>query len=125
MGKKLIISESERETILGMHSSYKKNGVILEQTDDLNLNKALQCFLTKKGLKDSKGQALVIDGMAGKSTQEALSKYQSSIGIYPADGVFGPNTSNKMPSKDKEVFKQCSSEYGNLLDKALHWLGLD
>jgi len=125
MGKKLIISESERETILGMHTSFKNNGVILEQTEISNLNKAVQCFLNKKGIKDNKGKSLAVDGLAGTSTQEALSKYQSTIGVYPADGVFGPNTSNKMPLKDKEIFKQCSSEHGDILDKVFNWLGLD
>jgi hypothetical protein len=125
MGKRLIISESERETILGMHSSFKKNGVILEQTEEANLNKAIQCFLNKKGIKDNKGKTLVVDGMAGDSTQEALSKYQNNIGVYPADGVFGPSTKSKMPQNDKEILKQCASEHGDLIDKALHWLGID
>jgi hypothetical protein len=31
----------------------------------------------------------------------------------------------KMPNKDKEMFKQCVSDYGDIFDKGAHWLGLD
>jgi hypothetical protein len=34
-------------------------------------------------------------------------------------------TSSKMPSKDVELFKQCIADEGDIIDKGLHFLGLD
>jgi hypothetical protein len=31
----------------------------------------------------------------------------------------------KMLNKDKEMFKQCVSDYGDILDKGAHFFGLD
>lgn len=103
--------------------------VIKEQTEGYNLNKAIQCFLNKKGVKDASGQTLKIDGSIGNypksKSAQAIYNYQSKIGVYPADGVWGEDTKNKMPNKDKEMFKQCVSDYGDIFDKGAHWLGID
>ena len=121
MGKKIIkLTKSDLTRIL------KKE--IAEQEDG-NYKKGIQCFLNKRGIKDDSGQSLKIDGSIGNypnsKTAQAISNYQSKIGVYPADGVWGENTMSKMPNRDKEIFKQCVSDYGDIFDKGAHWLGLD
>jgi hypothetical protein len=102
--------------------------VIAEQEEG-DYKRGIQCFLNKRGIKDDSGQSLKIDGLIGNypasKTAQAISNYQSKIGVYPADGVWGEDTMRKMPSKDKEMFKQCVSDYGDIFDKGAHWLGLD
>jgi hypothetical protein len=102
--------------------------VISEQDENYNINRAIQCFLNKKGIKDNKGQSLKIDGSVGtlpnSKSAQAISKYQKSIGVRN-DGVWGSDTGVKMSPEDKKIFKQCVSDYGNIIDKGLHLLGLD
>ena len=119
MAKRFIISEEERSDI---RSRY---GLVNEQSESPELKKAIQCFLNKKGFKDDNNQILKVDGLLAGKTQEALSKYQSKIGVYPADGVWGPMTQNKMSDKDVQIFKQCISDEGSFIDKGLHMFGLD
>ena len=121
MGKKIVkLTESDLTRIV--------KRVIMEQ-DDNNYKKAIQCFLNKRGIKDDSGKALVIDGSIGNypnsKSAQAIHNYQSKIGVYPADGVWGEDTMNKMTSKDKVIFKQCVSDYGDIFDKGAHWLGID
>ena len=122
MGQKIIkLTESDLTRIV--------KRVIKEQTEGYNYNRAIQCFLNKKGIKDDEGRALVIDGSIGNypksKSAQAISNYQAKIGVYPADGVWGPDTMGKMANKDKEMFKQCVSDYGDILDKGAHFFGLD
>ena len=102
--------------------------VIQEQTEEYNHNMAIQCFLNKKGVKDDANQPLKMDGSIGRfpksKTAQAIYKYQGSIGVEQ-DGVWGYDTSTRMPDKDKVIFKQCVSDYGDIFDKGAHWLGLD
>jgi hypothetical protein len=119
MAKRFIISEEERSDI---RSRY---GLINEQNESPELKKAIQCFLNKKGFRDDANQPLKIDGLMGGKTAQALSKYQSKIGVYPADGVWGPVTQNKMNGSDVQIFKQCVSDEGSFIDKGLHMFGFD
>jgi hypothetical protein len=119
MAKRFIISEEERSDI---RSRY---GLINEQNESPELKKGIQCFLNKKGFRDDKNQPLKIDGLLAGKTGEVLSKYQSKIGVSPADGVWGPMTQNKMPDSDVQIFKQCVSDEGSFIDKGLHMFGLD
>jgi hypothetical protein len=120
--KKLIISESERNSILAQHSKHGYN--ISEQAADINRKKAIQCFLAKKGLYKGK-----IDGLHGTGTEGAITKYQTNAGVYPTDGVWGPETESKMNPQDKEIFKKCKYEHGDLMDKIVggvsKFFGLD
>lgn len=129
MGQRLIISESEKNSILNMHTSAKKGISLKEGIEDYEHNMAIQCFLIKKGITDDKNQKIVKDGSIGRlpnsKSAQAISKYQSKIGVYPADGVWGPQTMEKMPSADKVMFKQCVSDEGDLFDKFVHWVGMD
>jgi len=98
--------------------------LVMEQSDDVRMKKAIQCFLNKKGFKDDSNHPLKVDGLLAGKTAEALSKYQSKIGVT-ADGVWGPETQNKMPNNDVQIFKQCISDEGDIIDKGLHFFGLD
>ena len=118
MAKRFIISEDEKRDI---RSRY---GLVNEQNESPELKKGIQCFLNKKGYKDDANQPLKVDGLLAGKTSEALSKYQSKIGVT-ADGVWGPETQNKMSDKDVQLFKQCVSDEGSFIDKSLHMFGLD
>lgn len=118
MAKRFIISEEERSDI---RSRY---GLVTEQNESPELKKGIQCFLNKKGIKDNSNQPLKVDGLLAGKTAEALSKYQSKIGVT-ADGVWGPETQNKMSNSDVQIFKQCISDNGSFIDKGLRFFGLD
>ena len=121
MGKKVIkLTENDLRTIV--------KRVIKEQDEDYKANLTIQCFLNKKGIKDSSGKPLVLDGKIGRlpnsKTAQAIVAYQAKIGA-DEDGVWGYETGQRMPSADVAIFKQCASDNGDIIDKALHWLGID
>jgi hypothetical protein len=121
MAKKIIrLTESDLTKIVKR---------VIEEQEGSNYKKAIQCFLNKKGITDESGKKLVIDGSIGNypssKSAQAIHKYQSKIGVYPADGVWGEDTKSKMPNADKAMFKQCVSDYGDIIDKGMHWLGID
>ena len=118
MSKRFIISEEERSDI---RSRY---GLVNEQNESPELKKGVQCFLNKKGFKDDSNKPLSVDGKWDERTAQALSKYQSKIGVT-ADGVWGSETQNKMNDRDVQIFKQCVSDEGSFIDKGLHMFGLD
>ena len=118
MSKRFIITEEEKGDILS------KYGLVSEQNEPIEYKKAVQCFLNKKGYKDDSKKPLFVNGKWGDKTEEALRKYQSKIGAN-TDGVWGPNTYNKMPKADVQIFKQCISDEGDIIDKGLHFFGLD
>jgi len=102
--KKFVITEEEKNRILGMHigatsRQYLKEDLNSSMTtiDRYNYNSAIQCFLNKKGVKDDAGQPL----------------------------KWGEDTMDAMPEKDKVIFKQCVSDYGDLYDKIIHYFGWD
>ena len=68
-----------------------------------------------------------VDGSTGPNskTAKAIEKYQGIIGCYPADGVWGPKTMEKMPMPDKKRLKDIIASMGGPIDKFLHWIGLD
>ena len=102
--------------------------VIKEQDENYKANITIQCFLNKKGIKDNAGQSLQLDGSIGRlpnsKSAQAIANYQTKLGV-DADGVWGYDTGSKMPKGDVEIFKQCASDHGDIIDKALHWLGID
>jgi hypothetical protein len=123
------IDDSEKDRILNLHENATKRQYLSEQTPEVNINKAIQCFLNKKGVKDNDGNELVVDGSIGtldngSKSAQAISKYQSEVRVKP-DGVWGYNTAQNMSEDDKDIMKDCRSEHGDLLDKFLHLIGLD
>jgi peptidoglycan hydrolase-like protein with peptidoglycan-binding domain len=78
-----------------------------EQSEEAKRTMQVQRFLNKKGITDQAGQRLKEDGLAGKSTEEAITKYQAQLGVWPTDGVWGPDTVDAMRKKspkDAELF---------------------
>lgn len=114
MAKKVIrLTESDLTRIV--------QKVISEQTEERSFIKGIQQFLNTKGAK------LVVDGKTGpnSATESAIMKYQSKIGVYPTDGVWGPDTWEKMPEKDRMLLKKLISQEGGLIDRFLNFIGLD
>jgi hypothetical protein len=127
---RFTVTEEEKKQILENHMSHGyKKGVIFEQSETYKLNMAIQCFLNKKGVKDDAGQALEMDGSIGtypkSKSAQAIVKYQTMIKVYPTDGVWGSDTISKMPESDKKMYRECISEHGDIIDKGLHFFGLD
>jgi len=120
--KKYIFTESQIKKIL---DGVIEEQLLTEQTDELNAKKAIQCFLNKV-----MGVNLEVDGLHGKSTEMAISKFQSKInsrkkyGSIDVDGVWGYNTGSSLTDKEKQIMKDCRSEHGDLIDKFLIWLGI-
>lgn len=94
--------------------------VITEQTEERDFIKGIQRFLNTKGSK------LVVDGKTGRNsaTESEIMKYQSKIDVWPTDGVWGPNTWEKMPEKDRILLKKLIAQEGGLIDRFLNWIGL-
>lgn len=122
MNKKIIVSDSEKNSILEMHKKYKTNKVLSEQEGGTENKKAIQCFLNKKGVTDNQGDTLDVDGSIGNypnsKSAQAIFKYQEMIGAQ-TDGVWGEETINKMPPLDKKMYDECEKEYQGLIDKFL------
>lgn len=96
--------------------------VINEQNEQKSFIRAVQRFLNGKINSN-----LTVDGKTGPNskTEDAISKYQTMIKVYPADGVWGVNTWEKMPIEDKKQLKKLVADEGGLIDKFLNWIGLD
>lgn len=89
MNKRILVSESEKSSILKMHESFKSRGVIMEQEEEKEMM-AIQKFLNKKyGLK------LAPDGHTGPETKAAIIKFQQANRLTD-DGVAGHDTIAKM-----------------------------
>jgi murein L,D-transpeptidase YcbB/YkuD len=82
----------------------------------------IQAFLNKRI-----NAGLELDGRTGRNskTADSIAKYQEMIGVYPTDGVWGPNTMEKMPLPDKKRLKDLVAEEGGFFDKFLHFFNLD
>jgi hypothetical protein len=123
---KFIISEEEKNKILQQHNVVKSELPILEQTDLMNKNKAIQCFLNKKGLRGKDGKSLMVDGSigtleSGSQSAFAIEKYQNMIKV-PADGIWGKETIKKMPENDKKIYQECLVKHGDFIDKGMDLL---
>lgn len=129
MYKNFRLTESEREEIMGMHRDNGYRRPLNEDEETYKINQGIQCFLNKKGIKDDAGQPLKIDGSIGNypnsKSAQAIARYQQKLGVYPVDGVWGPDTMGKMSPADMKLYKDCLAEYGDIIDKGLHYFGLD
>lgn len=133
MKKVIRLTESQLENIIRkvISEQYIKEDLEQGMTDieRYNYNRGIQCFLNKKGIKDDKGNKLVMDGSIGNypksKSAQAIYRYQEIIKVYPVDGVWGQDTIEAMPDADKKIFKDCISKYGDLFDKIYHYFGWD
>jgi hypothetical protein len=112
MAKRFIISEEERSDI---RSRY---GLLNEQDEEHKIRKGIQCFLNKKGFK------LPITGEIDVNTKKAIQKFQLKAGLSPANGNW-IETNRQLNPEDIKLFKQCMSDEGDIIDKGLHFIGLD
>jgi hypothetical protein len=97
MGKKVIrLTESDLQKIV--------RRVVSEQSEEIKHTKAVQKFLNDKKVMDAK---LVPDGKTGPNseTEKAIMKLQGMLGVYPTDGVWGPDTEDALESKKPEWYK--------------------
>lgn len=122
MKNRFIISEEEKKSILGLHESFKQTEILKEQEEVLNQNyiMAVQDFLNQ-----TQGTKLVVDGVSGDKTEEAVRQYQSKIGAVPTDGKIGSETINKMKVKDPrnfEKFEEMIAKHGDFMEKGSHLL---
>lgn len=120
--KKYIFTESQVKRIM---DGVVEEQLLTEETDMLNVKKAIQCFLNKVV-----GTKLVIDGLHGDATSQAISKFQTKVnsrkkyGDIDVDGVWGYSTYKSLSDSEIEIMKDCRSETGDIIDKFLVWLGL-
>jgi peptidoglycan hydrolase-like protein with peptidoglycan-binding domain len=118
MGKIIRLTESQLKHVV--------DNLITEQTEEREFIKNIQRFLNYKKIYGSKGKPLDIDGKTDHNltsqTAQAISKYQSIIKVYPADGVWGEETWNKMPKADKEKLEDIMAENGDIFDKFMNWI---
>ena len=97
MTKKIIkLTESDLNRIVGK--------VIKEQTEERKYTTAVQKFLNDKRVMNAK---LVPDGKTGPNseTEKSIMKLQGMLGVYPTDGVWGPDTESALESKKPEWYK--------------------
>jgi hypothetical protein len=118
--KKILVTEEERKRILTLHTEATMKEFLIEQTDEINIKKSIQCFLNKVVPNAN----LKVDGLHGEDTEKIIEKFQTMRKVYPTDGVWGPDTASAMTSSDKKIMEECTSEYETLLDKVLGWFGL-
>lgn len=112
MSQKIIkLTESDLTKIV--------KSVISEQLIEREITQQIQAFLNKK-----MNAGLELDGKTGRNskTAGAIARYQMSIGENPADGVWGSNTYNKMPEKDKIMLKNIVVNEGGVWNNFLKWV---
>jgi hypothetical protein len=82
-------------------------------------------FLNHKTITDKEGKSLKVDGSIGPNsrTQEAIDKYQRSIGA-PV-GEWTQETWDHMKLSDIKLLKKYIAKAGGPIDIFLNWLGLD
>jgi peptidoglycan hydrolase-like protein with peptidoglycan-binding domain len=104
--KKYILSENQIKKII--------HDIINEQSEEQKNTKAVQLFLNEK-----LGLNLIVDGIAGEKTKEAIRIYQKSINVYPVDGIWGPETIKEMSIDDKKLYNNKVIETGDLYDRII------
>jgi hypothetical protein len=110
--KKYIFTESQIKKIIDSQLNQNQQP-INEQNYERNKIKAVQEFLNLRLKTIPNFKPLTVDGRTGRNsaTEEAIIMYQGIIRVYPTDGVWGPDTEEKMPSKEKQVFDKLVSKH--------------
>jgi len=96
----------------------KANHQVLNEQPHRDATIKIQKFLNAKKITGDEGKPLEEDGLTcidlSCQTAQAISKYQSSIGVWPAEGVWGSDTMEKMPKEDKELLDSFGSWFERL-----------
>ena len=96
----------------------KANQKVLNEQPHRDATIKIQKFLNAKKITGDNGKPLEEDGLTcidlSCQTAQAISEYQSSIGVWPAEGVWGPDTMEKMPQEDKELLESFGSWFERL-----------
>jgi hypothetical protein len=110
--KKYIFTESQIKKIIDSQLNQNQQP-INEQNYERNKIKAVQEFLNLRLKTIPNFKPLTVDGRTGRNsaTEEAIIMYQGIIRVYPTDGVWGPDTEEKMPPKEKQVFDKLVSKH--------------
>lgn len=134
MSKRIIISEEEKNEILNQHTSYKKS-LFVEQTktEFEPLYKAFQDFLRTKKLYN--GQTT---GIWDEASTNALKIYQRNLFLIDdntgekrgikEDGKVGSETLKGMKytyPNDLKFIQDKKAQYGDFIDKILHFFGIN
>jgi len=109
--RKYIFTESQLKNIVD--SVIEESIQLTEQEEEKKRTVAIQKFLNSVYPK----LTLVTDGIIGPKTKKAIANYQTKIGVYPVDGIWGPETEKKMPEKHKVLFKAFIKESDDIFDK--------
>jgi hypothetical protein len=90
---------------------YSKWSRLNEQSEEHKATMQVQKFLNAKSITGKDGKPLSVDGKTGpnSNTEYAIQRYQRLIGVTPEDGVWGGDTIEKMPTKDRELYDSFSS----------------
>jgi peptidoglycan hydrolase-like protein with peptidoglycan-binding domain len=120
--KKFIITEEERNSILGMHVNATKRQYLnenilneqpyfLEPREVFEIQSGLNDYFKSKNVNIS----VVPDGAWGPKTIEALKKFQQMEGLE-ADGKMGPNTMSKLKSLgiNQNIIEKIGTAIANL-----------
>ena len=115
--KKYIFTESQIKKIIDTQINESQQQ-ISEENIERDKIKAVQEFLNARLKTLPNFKPLTIDGRTGhnSATEDAIMKYQGMIGVYPTDGVWGPNTESKMPPKEKQYLDKMVSKYSSIID---------
>jgi peptidoglycan hydrolase-like protein with peptidoglycan-binding domain len=101
--------------------------VISEQNVEREFVRAIQQFLISKKITGDNRQPLVVDGRTDNNltsqTAQAISKYQAAIGCLRNDGVWGDETWDKMPPKDRQQLEDFVADEGGFIDQFINWIG--
>lgn len=116
----ITTDENEKQRILNLHLEATKRHYLKEQNsiEEINMKKAVQCFLNKVGYD------VTVDGKWGDESRTTLSDFQRKKRIN-IDGYWGPETYESLTPQEKEKYKKCKSEHGDLFDKIISFVGLD
>lgn len=83
-----------------------------EQSEHYKRTLQVQRFLNKKGITDRAGNKLQETGTPDKPTGEAIAKYQQQLGVYPVDGVWGPETMDAMKRQAPQDLELLGDQLG-------------
>ena len=111
--KRYIFTETQLKNIVD--NVIEESILLTEQEEEKKRNVAVQKFLNAVYRQLN----LTEDGLIGPKTKKAIENYQSKIGVYPVDGVWGPETEKKMPENHRKIFEAYIKESDDIFDKMI------